>query len=202
MRKNALTIVAVALFFTTVNAQIGHGQEVKDAAQRVDNRAQALKKFLEAQGFEKTGNFSAAVAAYKEAVTLDPASSELRVAFGSLYLKSRNVIEAEAQAREGLKLAPESADVRKLLARIYLAQTYVGTNFDKDKARAAIKELEEVARKEPSAKIDVGNQELSALAVIGRSVGPRLHPPRRPASRTSIGPAERGSRTSRQATCP
>src|SRR6185295_11846257 len=168
LRKNALTIVAVVLFLAAVNAQICRGgQEVKDAAQRVDNRAQALKKFLEAQGFEKNGNFSGAVAAYKEAVALDPASSELRVAFGSLYLKSRNVIEAEAQAREALKLAPESTDVRKLLARIYLAQTYVGTNFDKDKARAAIKELEEVARKEPSAKVDVGNQDLSALAVIG-----------------------------------
>jgi len=167
LRKNVFTIVAVALLFVAVNAQIGRGQEPREAVQRVDNRAQALKKFLEAQGFEKNGNFSAAVTAYKEAVTLDPASSELRVAFGSLYLKSRNVIEAEAQAREGLKLAPESTDVRKLLARIYLAQTYVGTNFDKDKARAAIKELEEVARKEPAAKIDVGNQDLPALAVIG-----------------------------------
>ena len=152
----------MGLLFVTVNAQIGRGQETK-----ADNRAQALKKFLEAQSFEKNGNFSGAVAAYKEAVALDPASSELRVAFGSLYLKSRNVIEAEAQAREALKLASDSADVRKLLARIYLAQTYVGTNFDKDKARAAIKELEEVARKEPAARIDVGNQELSALAVIG-----------------------------------
>ena len=64
MRKNALTIVAVALFFTTLNLQIGlGGQEVKDAAQKVDNRAQALKKFLEAQSYEKSGNFSAAVAA-------------------------------------------------------------------------------------------------------------------------------------------
>jgi tetratricopeptide (TPR) repeat protein len=168
LRRNMIAIFVVSLLFVTANQGLGRSvQEVKDASQRVDNRAQALRKFLEAQNLEKSGNYPGAVAAYKEAVTLDPASSELRVAFGSLYLKSRNVIDAESQAREALKLAPESNDVRKLLARIYLAQTYVGTNFDKDKARAAIKELEEVASKEPSARIEVGNQELPAGAVIG-----------------------------------
>jgi tetratricopeptide (TPR) repeat protein len=142
-------------------------QETKDAAQRVDNRAQALKKFLEAQGLEKAGNYPAAVAAYKEAVTLDPDSHELRVAFASLYLKSRNVIDAEIQAREAMRLAPNNLDVRKLLARIYLAQTYVGTTTDREKARAAIKELEEVARQDPKATVEFGSQELPAAVVVG-----------------------------------
>ncbi|HWC76519.1 MAG TPA: tetratricopeptide repeat protein [Blastocatellia bacterium] len=167
MRKNLKTLLTAALLLCLTTIVGMASQEAKDAAQRIDNRAQAVRKFLEAQGFEKSGNYPAAVAAYKEAVALDPGSSELRVAFGSLYLKSRNVIDAEAQAREALKLAPESSDVRKLLARIYLSQTYVGTNFDKEKARATIKELEEVVSKEPNAKIDVGAQELPALAVVG-----------------------------------
>lgn len=132
-----------------------------------DKRADALKKYLEAQRYEQAGNYPGAVAAYKEALTLDPQSVELRTALGSLYLKSRNVIDAEAQAKEAMKLAPDNIDVRKLLARIYIAQTFVGTTTVKEKARAAIKELEEIARLNPTAKIEVGDQEQPVLSVVG-----------------------------------
>jgi tetratricopeptide (TPR) repeat protein len=140
-------------------------QEKKDAP--ADKRAQALSKYLEAKRLEEAGNYSGAVAAYKEAVELDSQSVELRVAFGSLYLKNRNVIDAETQAREAMKLAADNVEVRKLLARVYLTQSFVGTTTLKDKARAAIKELEEVVRLDPNAKIDVGEQEMPALAVVG-----------------------------------
>src|SRR2546428_14004752 len=66
-----------------------------------------------------------------------------------------------------MNLAPDSIDVRKLLARIYLAQTFVGTTTVKEKARAAIKELEEIARLSPTAKIEVGDEEQPVLSVIG-----------------------------------
>ncbi|HSE97571.1 MAG TPA: tetratricopeptide repeat protein, partial [Blastocatellia bacterium] len=143
-------------------------QQEPRPAQAVDRRAQALKKYLEAQTLERSGNFTGAVAAYKEAVTLDPESAELRVAFGSLYLRSRNVIEAEAQAREAMKLAPNDIAVRKLLAQVYLAQTFVGGSIDKEKARATIKELEEVARMNSTTKIEIGNQEVPALSLVGQ----------------------------------
>ena len=68
-------------------------------------------------------------------------------------MKNRNVIDAEAQAQEAVKLAPDNVDVRKLLARIYLAQTFVGTNTVKEKARAALKQLEESVRIDSNAKI-------------------------------------------------
>ncbi|HET8674176.1 MAG TPA: tetratricopeptide repeat protein [Blastocatellia bacterium] len=171
MRKDFLTVGAI-IALTLIFAPAARGQEVKTAqetkpAQASDNRAQALKKYLEAQRLEQSGNFPGAVAAYKEAITLDPQSAELRVAFGSLYLKSRNVIDAEAQAREAMKVAPDNPEVRKLLARVYLAQTFVGTTLDKEKARAAIKELEEVARLNSTAKIEVGSQEVAVYTLIG-----------------------------------
>src|SRR5207247_1925820 len=131
-----------------------------------DKRAQALKKYLEAQRLDHDGNYSGAVAAYKEAISLDPQSVELRVALGSLYLKNRNVIDAEAQGREATKLASDNIEVHRLLARIYLAQTFVGTTLVKEKARDAIKELEEIVRLNQSAKIDVGDQEQPALMVM------------------------------------
>lgn len=132
-----------------------------------DKRAAALKKYLEAKRLDQDGNYPAAVAAYKEGLALDPQSAELRVALGSLHLKNGNVIEAEAQAKDAVKIAPESADVHRLLARIYLAQTQVGTSINKDKAHAAIKELEEIVRGNPNAKIEVGEQEMPANALIG-----------------------------------
>ena len=137
--------------------------------QATDGRAQALKKYLEAKRLESSGNFAAAVTTYKEAIALDPASVELRVSLGSLYLKNRNVIDAEAQARDAVKLAPDNTDARKLMAKVLLAQTYVGTSLDKEKARATIKELESLTSSDPKMKLDLGApQDVPALAVVAQ----------------------------------
>jgi tetratricopeptide (TPR) repeat protein len=167
IKKSAIFWLALSIILTgSVVAQTA--QQEARPAQSTDKRAQALRKYLEAQNLERSGNFTGAVAAYKEAVALDPDSAELRVAFGSLYLRSRNVIEAEAQAREAMRLSPNDVAVRKLLSQVYLAQTFVGGSIDKDKARATIKELEEVARIDPTAKVEIGNQEAPALALAGQ----------------------------------
>jgi tetratricopeptide (TPR) repeat protein len=137
-------------------------------AQESDKRAEALKKFLEARKLDESGDYPAAVAAYKAAVALDPTSADLRIALGSLYLKNRNIIDAESQAREAIKLAPDNLESRKLLARVYLSQTHVGNAIDKDKVRLAIKELEEIAKVSSSAQIEVDvNEQLPVSAVIG-----------------------------------
>lgn len=146
----------------------GFSAQEKKPTESSDKRADALKKYLEAQRLDQAGNYPGAVAAYKEALELDPQSVELRTALGSLYLKNRNVIDAEAQAKEAMKLSPDSIEVRKLLARIYIAQTFVGTTTVKEKARAAIKELEEIVRLSPDAKIEVGDQEQPVLSLIGQ----------------------------------
>ena len=160
------TAVAVGSASGAGRAQTSQdNQEKKDAGG--DKRGQALSKYLEAKRLEEANNYSGAVAAYKEAIELDPKSVELRVALGSLYLKNRNVIDSEAQASEAMKLAADNVEVRKLLARVYLTQSFVGTATVKEKARAAIKELEEVVRLDPNAKIEVGEQEMPALAVMG-----------------------------------
>jgi tetratricopeptide (TPR) repeat protein len=135
--------------------------------QNADKRAEAAKKYLEGRRLEESGNYSGAVAAYKEAITLDPQSVDLRITLGALFLKNRNVIDAEAQAREAMKLDAASVDARKLLARVYLDQIMVGTSLDKEKARAAIKELEEVVRLNPNAKVEIRDQELPALTLVG-----------------------------------
>jgi tetratricopeptide (TPR) repeat protein len=163
-----LALVIALVAFSEVKSALGAAAGVQDSKQSdTDKRAEALKKYLEAQRLEKDGNYPGAVAAYKEALVLDPQSVELRAALGSLYLKNRNVIDAEAQAKEGMKRAPDNLEVRKLLARIYIAQTFVGTTIVKEKGRAAIKELEEIVKLNPGAKIEVGDQEQPVLSVVG-----------------------------------
>lgn len=174
--KTILTGVTVALALSGAPAGVAKPKAAQERAQpqpavmqteKKQDRAAALKKFLEGQNYENAGNFPAAVTAYKEAITLDPQSADLRVALGSLYLRNRNVIDAEAQAREAIKAQPDSAEGRKLLARIYIAQSFVGNTFDKAKARAALVELEEIAKKDPAAKIELGDKPIPVLAVVG-----------------------------------
>jgi tetratricopeptide (TPR) repeat protein len=148
-------------------AEAAAGARLGAQAIQSDKRAEALKKYLEAKRLDQAGNYAGAVAAYKEGLALDPQSAELRVALGSLHLKNGNIIDAEAQAKDAIKLAPDNADVHKLLARVYLAQTQVGSSLNKDKVRGAIKELEETVRLSPNAKIEIGEQEVPAYAVIG-----------------------------------
>ena len=172
IKSSVILALAMALAVAVVaSAKPASGASFKaqenKPSQSGDKRAEALKKYLEAQRMDQAGNYPGAVAAYKEALALDPQSVELRTALGSLYLKNRNVIDAEVQAQEAVKLAPDNVDVRKLLARIYLAQTFVGTNIVKEKARAALKQLEEIARIDKNAKIEIGDGEQPVLAVIG-----------------------------------
>jgi tetratricopeptide (TPR) repeat protein len=160
--------LALGAGFASATRQAAPAQETKDS--KADKQAQAAKKYLEAKRLEEAGNYSDAVAAYKEAIALDAESVDLRVTLGSLYLKNRNTIDAEAQAREASKIAPSNMDVRKLLARIYIAQTFVGTTLNKEKARAAIKELEEIVKLDPKAKIEVANERepVAALTIVAR----------------------------------
>ncbi|HSB09567.1 MAG TPA: tetratricopeptide repeat protein [Blastocatellia bacterium] len=177
MRNHTIMFCAAALVLAMcaltgvgrleASPRAGFGAQISQTSPSTDKRAAALKKYLEAKRLDQDGNYPAAVAAYKEGLALDPQSAELRVALGSLHLKNGNVIEAEAQAKDAVKLAPDNVDVHKLLARIYLAQTQVGTSVNKDKAHAAIKELEEIVKANPNAKIEVGEQEMPANALIG-----------------------------------
>jgi len=143
------------------------GEKGASGKQVSSKSGEALKKYLEGQRLEQSGNYPGAVAAFKEAIALDPSSAELRTALGSIYLKNRNIIDAESQAREAVKIAPDNLDVRKLITRIYLAQVLTGNTLDKEKARAALKELEEIVKLDQTAKLEMNGQETPALTLVG-----------------------------------
>jgi hypothetical protein len=85
LRNNKFTVSAVlvlAMALGGVNVErvsgaVFRAQDNKES-QSADKRADALKKYLEAKRLDDAGNYPGAVAAYKEALALDPQSVELR----------------------------------------------------------------------------------------------------------------------------
>src|SRR4029079_9196094 len=74
MTSAALALVIALTGVGNVGSASGaifKAQEAKPA-QSTDKRADALKKYLEAQRLDQAGNYPGAVAAYKEALALDP----------------------------------------------------------------------------------------------------------------------------------
>src|SRR5262249_9509533 len=104
--KSILATAALAVALAAFNQGTAAAQT--DNPDIKQDRSGAMKNFLEAQDYERAGNFSKAVASYKEAITLDPSSAELRISLGSLSLKNRDDLSAEEQAREAIKIAPEN----------------------------------------------------------------------------------------------
>jgi thioredoxin-like negative regulator of GroEL len=75
-------------------------QESKQATP--DKRAEALKKYLEAQRLEQAGNLPGRQwQLIKRALVLDPQSVELRTALGSLYLKESQRDRCRSSGKRG-----------------------------------------------------------------------------------------------------
>jgi tetratricopeptide (TPR) repeat protein len=113
-------------------------------AQTAIQKASAYREFLRAQQFETEGNYVEAVESYKKVIELDPGSSEPRVSLGELYLRNRNISDAEAKAREAIKLNNDSIGAHRLLGRI-LASEGLSTG-SKDKLQESIVQFLEVTR--------------------------------------------------------
>src|SRR5687768_7136361 len=63
-----------------------------------------------------------ALAEYRRAEKLDPASAEIRVATARLLRDMGRAAEAIAEAKQAVALAPKDPDNREVLAQLYQAQ--------------------------------------------------------------------------------
>jgi tetratricopeptide (TPR) repeat protein len=132
------------------------------ALSQTDTKATALKgaayrEFLQAQQYESDGNYVQAVESYKKVIELDPKSPEPRVSLGELYLRNRNLGDAEAKAREAITLSNDSIGGHRLLGRI-LASDSLSTG-NKDKLQESIVHFLEVTR--------IDHQDPEAWKVLG-----------------------------------
>lgn len=137
-------------------------------ADAIARRRQAYEKYLEAERFERQGEYVRAVEAYKQAITLMPDSDEPRVALARLYLANRNNADAQAVINDALKVNKDSASAHGVLAEIFLMEAITGGGLDKERAKKAVAELEEVVRLDETSNVNVGNRSVKALALLGQ----------------------------------
>lgn len=131
-------------------------------------RRAAYKRYLEAEQFERAGDYIRAVEAYKQTVELVPEDDQPRVALARLYLSNRNTDAARTVALDALKVKKDSVPARAVLAEIYVTEAFTGGGVDQAKAREAIGELEEIVRLDERADIQIGRNSLKALATLGQ----------------------------------
>jgi tetratricopeptide (TPR) repeat protein len=86
-----------------------------------DKVADAYAQFLLGHRFEESEDETAAIAAYKRAMELDPQAAEIPAQLAGVYLKQSKVQEAIAAAEASIKIAPANREANRVLGTIYAA---------------------------------------------------------------------------------
>jgi tetratricopeptide (TPR) repeat protein len=109
--------------------------------------ADAYAQFLLGHRFEENEDETAAIAAYKRAMELDPTAAEIPAQLAGLYLKQSKVQEAMAAADAALKIAPSNREANRVLGTVYAAlsestQGGRGANQADENLKKAIRHFE------------------------------------------------------------
>lgn len=134
----------------------------------LERRQAAYAKYVEAEQFERQNDFFRAVEAYKQAIELAPEDEAPRIALARLYLANRNVEAARGVATEALAASPKSTQARVVLAEIYVTEAIAGGALNREKAKSAIAELEQVVAADEKAELLLGARPLKALSVLAQ----------------------------------
>lgn len=119
-------------------------------------RKQAYLRFMDAQRLKDEAQRSKspdrlndAIAAYKDAIRLDPAAAEPHADLGELYFfYMARIPEAEREGQEAVRLDPTCIDGHRLLARLYVYA--VKAEQKSSQLNPAIGSYEEVAKLDPA----------------------------------------------------
>jgi tetratricopeptide (TPR) repeat protein len=131
-------------------------------------RRAAYEKYLEGGQHERAGEYVPAVESYKKAIELDPSADEPRIALARLYLSNRDTDAARAAALEALQNDKNSIGAHAVLAEIYVTEAVGGGALSKEKANAAIAELEKIVQIDEKADISFSGHTVKALALLGQ----------------------------------
>lgn len=137
--------------------QTGTAQTSKKTDSPEDKaRKQAYLRFMdaqrlkdEAQRSKSVERMNEAIAAYKDAIRLDPAAAEPHADLGELYFfYLQRLNEAEREGQEAVRLDPKCIDGHKLLARLYVYS--LKAEQKSSQLNPAIRSYEEVANLDPA----------------------------------------------------
>jgi tetratricopeptide (TPR) repeat protein len=88
------------------------------ARQTPDRVAEAYEQFLQAHLLEDDDT-DAAIAAYRRAMALDPASADIPADLAELYMRENKPQEAIQAAEQALRVAPENRNAHRVLGTVY-----------------------------------------------------------------------------------
>jgi tetratricopeptide (TPR) repeat protein len=83
-----------------------------------DPQAEAYYQFIVGRHLESEGDADGALAAYKRALALDPASAEIYAELATHYVRRNDIAAATAAAEAALKNDPENVEAHRLLGMI------------------------------------------------------------------------------------
>jgi tetratricopeptide (TPR) repeat protein len=119
MKLSAL-LLAAALLGGAVVAEAQQGRPARTTpAPKPDPIAQAYEQFLLAHRLKESDDAEGAIAAYKRAMTLDPASATIVAELADLYMRKERAADAIAAAEQALKISPENRDAHRVLGTVY-----------------------------------------------------------------------------------
>jgi tetratricopeptide (TPR) repeat protein len=84
-----------------------------------DRTAEAYAQFLRAHVSADAGNVDEAIAAYRRAMTLDPASATIPAELAELFAGENRNAEAQAAAEQALKIDADNKPAHRVLGQIY-----------------------------------------------------------------------------------
>jgi tetratricopeptide (TPR) repeat protein len=91
------------------------------ATSATGNVADAYDQFLRGRLLERDENIEGAIAAFKRAAALDPASGDALAELAGLYLRQNRVNESMTSAEQALKIAPANNEAHRVLGTVYAA---------------------------------------------------------------------------------
>src|SRR6185295_3578306 len=88
---------------------------------------QAYEQFLRARMIRED-DVEGAIAAYKRAMTLDPAAADIPADLADLYMDEGRISEAVATAEQALKVTPANHAAHRVLGMIYAQMATTSPN--------------------------------------------------------------------------
>ena len=133
MRLSQFGVGVVGL---VVTASVPLGAQTTTGDQSPDGRGQAYQQFMVGRHLEGEGDTDGAIAAFREAATLDPVSGEPLAELAALYARAGRADEAIATAEESLEREPDNQTGHRILGVVYAsaAGSREGTPEDVDLA--------------------------------------------------------------------
>lgn len=133
------------------------------AASSADAGGQAYFLFVQGRMLEDRGDVNGAIAAYRKAIDLSPASAEIYAELASLFAREGRADESIAQALAALKIDPDNREAHRTMGLVQASMTSGTTDAARQKnlANEAIGHLER-------AMTGAGVPDLNALLSLGR----------------------------------